>query len=88
MSYIATLFRASLINLMHARHTAARGLDRGLAYVDAAACTAAARGLLYYLARSDRPALALVGACAVVIAVTRAAFANSRERATRSATGK
>ena len=75
-----------LINLLHARHTAAPGPDRGLAYVGAAACIAAAGGLLYYLARSDRPALALIGACAAVIAAARAAFVNSRQRATRRGT--
>ena len=63
-----------LINLLHARHTAAPGPDRGLAYVGAAACIAAAGGLVYYLARSDRPALALIGACAAVITAARAAF--------------
>ena len=75
-----------LVNLLHARHTATPGLDRGLAYLGAAACTAAAGGLLYYLGRSDRPALALIGACAVVIGVARAAFVGSRRRAKRNAT--
>ncbi len=69
-----------LINVLHARHTAAPGWDRALAYVGAAACMGAAAGLVYYLARSDRPALVLVGACTVVIAAARAAFVTSRRR--------
>ncbi len=75
-----------LINLLHARHTASRGLDRGLAYLGAGACIAAAGGLLYYLARSDRAALASIGACAAIIAAARAAFVNSRQRATQHRT--
>jgi amino acid transporter len=70
-----------LVNLMHARHTASPGVDRGLAYLGAAACAAAAAGLLYELVRSDRPALALVGACALAVAVGRIAFVRSRRRA-------
>lgn len=67
-----------LVNLMHARHTAAAGVDRGLAYLGAAACFVAAAGLLYELIRSDRPALALVGACTLAIAAGRIAFVRSR----------
>ena len=63
-----------LINLMHARHTAAPGWDRGLAYLGGAACLAAAGGLLYYLARSDREALVLIGLCASIIVTARAVF--------------
>ena len=67
-----------LINLLHGRHTAQPGWDRRLAYLGGAACFAAATGLLYYLARSDRPALILMGACAAIIALARAAFVRSR----------
>ncbi|MGE5281062.1 MAG: APC family permease [Chloroflexota bacterium] len=63
-----------LINLMHARHTAMPGWDRGLAYLGGAACFAAVAGLLYYLARSDRAGLVLIAACAVLIAIARAVF--------------
>ncbi len=70
----------ALINLMHARHTAAPGTDRGLAYVGAAGCALAAVGLVYDLARSDRPSLALVGGCALVLAIGRIAFVRSRRR--------
>jgi amino acid transporter len=72
-----------LINLMHARHTATPGWDRGLALLGGAACFAAAAALLYYLARSDRAGLALIGACAALIAIARAAFLGSRRRAGR-----
>jgi amino acid transporter len=67
-----------LINLLHARHTAHAGWDRGLAYLGGTACFAAAAGLLYYLARWDRAGLALIGACAVVIALARGGFVRSR----------
>jgi len=67
-----------LVNLMHARHTAAPGMDRGLAYLGAAACVAAAGGLLYELVRSNRPALVLIGACALAVGVGRVAFVRSR----------
>ncbi len=67
-----------LINLMHARHTAVAGWDRGLAYAGGGACFAAAAGLVYYLARWDRPGLALVGACAALIALARSAFVRTR----------
>jgi amino acid transporter len=70
-----------LVNLMHARHTASPGMDRGLAYLGTAACMAAAAGLLYELIRSDRPALALVGACALAVGAGRIAFVRSRRRA-------
>ncbi len=69
-----------LINYMHARHTATPGLDRGSAYVGACACLLAAGGLLYYLASSDRSALALIGGCAVAIALARAWFVHTRPR--------
>ena len=71
-----------LINLLHARHTAEAGLDRLVAYAGAVACIAAAGGLLYYLARSDRSALALIGACALVVVVARAAFVRSQRGTT------
>ncbi len=66
-----------LVNLMHARHTARPGWDRNLAYLGAGSCFAAAGGLLYYLARSDRPALALIGLCATAVAIGRYAFVKS-----------
>jgi amino acid transporter len=74
-----------LINLLHARHTAAAGWDRSLAYVGGAACFAAAGGLLYYLARWDWPGLALIGACTAAIAVARAGFVRSRQRVLQEA---
>ena len=67
-----------LINLLHARHTAQPGWDRRLAYLGGAACFMAAAGLLYYLARSDRPALALIAACGAIVATGRGAFVRSR----------
>jgi amino acid transporter len=67
-----------LINLLHGRHTARPGWDRALAYCGAVACMAAAAGLLYYLARWDVAGLALIGACAVILAVARAVFVRSR----------
>jgi amino acid transporter len=67
-----------LVNLMHARHTASPGLDRALAYIGGAVCFAAAAGLLYELTRSDRPALALVGACGLAVGAGRVAFVRSR----------
>jgi len=63
-----------LVNVMHARHTASPGWDRGLAYLGGVACFTAAAALLYELARSDRPALALILACALVIGAGRLAF--------------
>ncbi len=69
-----------LINLLHARHTALPGWDRGLAYVGGIACSAAAGGLLYYLARWDRAGLLLIGACAAAIVLARGAFARSGQR--------
>lgn len=77
-----------LINLLHARHTATPGVDRGLAYLGGGACFAAAVGLVYYLARSDRPALVMIAACAVVIAAARVGFVESRRRAVPSGTGR
>lgn len=68
----------ALINFMHARHTAAPGLDRALAYFGAAGCAAAAVGLVYYLGRSDRPALALVLVCAAVLVIARLSFVRSK----------
>ncbi len=69
-----------LINLLHARHTARAGWDRRLAYLGAVACFAAAVGLLYYLARSDRQALLLIGICASIVVVGRGAFVRRRRR--------
>ena len=77
-----------LINLLHARHTARPGLDRLIAYSGAAACMGAAGGLLYFLARSDRSALVLIGACSVAIAVARAAFVRSQRHAAASSAGR
>jgi amino acid transporter len=70
-----------LINLLHARHTAIGGIDRGLAYAGGIACFAAAVALLYYLARSDRLGLVLIAACGVVIALARRGFVDARARA-------
>jgi amino acid transporter len=67
-----------LINVLHARHTAAPGWDRGLAYFGGTACFAAAGGLVYYLARSDRPALVLIAACAAAVGAGRLAFVRRR----------
>ena len=69
-----------LINLLHARHTAQAGWDRRLAYLGGVACFAAAVGLLYYLARSDRQALVLIGICASIVVVGRGAFVRRRRR--------
>ncbi len=77
---LAFLLVFGLVNLLHARHTASAGWDRGLAYLGSSACFAAAGGLLYYLARSDRAGLVLIGACAALIAVARASFVVSRKR--------
>ncbi|MGE5407762.1 MAG: APC family permease [Syntrophothermus sp.] len=63
-----------LINLLHARHTARPGWDRGLAYLGGLACCAAAGTLVYYLARYDLAGLALVGATFLLVAIARAAF--------------
>ncbi len=68
-----------LVNLLHARHTAAPGWDRGLARLGATACFAAAGALLFELARSDRPALALIAACGLAVALARLAFVRSRD---------
>ena len=67
-----------LVNLLHARHTAAPGWDRGLAWLGGAACFVAAGALLFELARSDRPALALIGVCGVAVGGGRLAFVRSR----------
>ena len=67
-----------LVNFLHARHTARPGWDRGLADLGGAACFAAAAGLLFELARSDWPALVLIGVCAVAIGAGRLAFVRSR----------
>jgi len=71
----------ALVNLLHARHTAAPGWDRGLAYLGGAACGVASLGLLYQLARDDRAALALICVCAAAIAAGRLAFVRSRRSA-------
>ena len=77
---LAFLLVFGLVNLLHARHTASGSWDRGLAYLGAGACFTATGGLLYYLARSDRAGLVLIGVCAALIAVARAAFVASRKR--------
>ncbi len=69
-----------LVNLLHARRTAERPIDRRLAYIAAAACLAAAIGLIYYLAGHDPAALALVGVCAVALIISRFAFQRTRGR--------
>jgi amino acid transporter len=71
----------ALVNLLHARHTASPGWDRGLAYLGGAACLLAAAGLLFQLARSELPALALIGICALAVGAARLAFVRSRRRA-------
>jgi amino acid transporter len=68
----------ALVNLLHARHTAEPGWDRGLAYLGGVACAIASLGLLYELARDDRAALALIFVCAAAIGVGRLAFVRSR----------
>ncbi len=70
----------ALINFLHARHTARGRWDVGLAYAGAIGCLAAAMGLLYYLARSDRAGLALIGACAIAVTAARVGFVRSRRR--------
>ncbi len=67
-----------LVNLMHARHSARPGLDRILALIAAVGCALADALLLYYLARSDRPALAMITACAVGLVVARMAYVRWR----------
>ncbi len=67
-----------LINLLHGRHTAHPGWDRGLAYCGALACLLAAGGLLYYLARWDLAGLLLIGACAVALLAARGSFVRAR----------
>lgn len=69
-----------LINLLHARRTAERRVDRRLAYVAAAGCLAAAVGLVYYFADHDPAVLALVGACAAALVGGRLAFERARRR--------
>ncbi len=68
-----------LVNLLHARHTAVPGWDRGLARLGGASCFAAAAALLFELARSDRPALALIAACGLAVAGGRFFFVRSRD---------
>jgi amino acid transporter len=68
-----------LINLLHARRTAERLLDRRLAYLAAAACLAAALGLLYYLAEDDPAALGLAAACGLLLVAGRLAFERARQ---------
>ena len=77
----AFLMVFALINVLHARHTATPGWDRRLAYLGAAACSASAAGLLYYLGRSDRAGLALIAACAAAVVIARLAFVRGRARA-------
>jgi len=68
----------ALVNFLHARHTAAPGWDRRLAYAGGIACAVASLCLLYQLARDDRAALALICVCAVAIVAGRLAFVRSR----------
>lgn len=70
-----------LVNVLHARHTARPGWDRGLAWLGGAGCAAAAAGLLFELARSDRAGLALIALCALAIALARGAFVRGRRHA-------
>ena len=70
-----------LINLLHARHTAMPGWDRGLAYCGGIGCALAAGGLLYYLASRDPAGLVLIGGCAVTLGLARAAFLSSARKA-------
>ncbi len=74
----AFLLVFALINILHARHTATPGWDRGLAYLGGAACLASAGGLLYYLGRSDRAGLVLIAVCALAVVIARFAFKESR----------
>jgi len=67
-----------LVNLLHARHTAAPGWDRRLAHLGAAACFAASAALLFELARSDRPALGLIAVCGLAVGGGRLFFVRSR----------
>ncbi len=67
-----------LVNLMHARHSARPGRDRVVALAAAAACTLAAALLVFELARSDRPALAMIAACSVALVLARTAYARHR----------
>jgi len=68
----------ALVNLMHARHTARPGWDRGLGYLGAATCLGGAAGLLVELARTEPPALALICACALLVGAGRLAFVRVR----------
>lgn len=67
-----------LVNLMHARHSGRPGSDRLLAVSAAVACATAAALLIFELARSDRMALVVIAACAVILVLARAAFVNRR----------
>ncbi len=67
-----------LINEMHARHTAAPGLDRVLSHLGALGCALAAGGLVFYLGRSDRPALILIAGCTLVLVTVRMLFVRHR----------
>jgi amino acid transporter len=68
----------ALVNLLHARHTAVPGWDRGLAYLGGVSCLGGAAGLLFYLARSEAGTLALIVACALTVGAGRLAFVRSR----------
>jgi amino acid transporter len=68
----------ALVNLLHARHTAAPGWDRGLGYAGGAACLLASAGLLFELARSELPALALIVVCALAVGAARLVFVRTR----------
>ena len=67
-----------LVNLMHARHSARPGADRALALAAAAACALASVLLVVELARTDRPALAIIAACAGALVVGRTAYVRHR----------
>jgi hypothetical protein len=69
----------ALVNLLHARHTAVPGWDRGLAYLGGVACCIASVCLLYQLARDDRAALVLICVCAAAIGAGRLAFVRMRD---------
>ncbi len=76
---LAFLTVFGLVNLMHARHTARSVLDRSLAVAGATGCALASALLLFELARSDRPALAMICACAAAVVVTRTAYVRRRK---------
>ena len=66
------------VNLLHARDARTSALDRALAWLGAVGCAAAASGLLYHLATSQRTALLVVVACVAVLAPARLVFERLR----------